>query len=358
MTLPATRERKHRVEAPPNPSRTGRRLPKVGPEAPLVVLVAIGLLAFPFLVSSPFWQNVGILALTFGIAAIGWNLIGGFTGQVSFGHAVFFAAGAYAVALLVRTGWSPWPAMAVGAVSAATISVLIGFPTFRLRGHYFAIATIAAAGVARAVVDNSEWLGAARGLTIPIAAENGLWTLQFSIRDKTTYYLVALGLFAAASLVAWLLVRGKPGSYFQAVRDDQEAAAAAGIPVRRYKQYAFAASAALTSVAGGFYAMYVGFVDPPSTLSLSLSITVALIAVLGGAGALWGPLLGAWALTVLQELSRTELSGSGQAADLVLFGLAIVAVALFEPGGLVGLAARVRGAAARRFRRNVPGAAP
>lgn len=316
----------------------------------LVAVVSVLLACYPLLVTASFWQNVGVLSLTFGIAAIGWNVIGGFTGQVSFGQAVFFAAGAYATALLVRSGWSPWPAMAVGAVGAAALSVVIGYPTFRLRGHYFAIATIAAAEITRAILDNTEALGAARGLRIPIATEAGLWALQFSIRDKTEYYLVALGLFGAASLLVWLLIRGRAGSYFRAIRDDQEAAAAVGIPVRRYKLYAFAVSAALTSVAGGFYAMYVGFVDPPSTLSLSLSISIALIAVLGGAGALWGPLLGAWTLTVMQELARTELSGSGTAADLVLFGVAIVCVALFEPAGLVGVLRRLQdfGRRARR----------
>jgi branched-chain amino acid transport system permease protein len=325
-------------------ARAGRRTPL------LVAGAGLLLVAYPLLVSASFWQNVGVLALTFAIAAVGWNLIGGFTGQISFGQAVFFASGAYATALLVRSGWSPWPAMAVGAVAAAVLSAVIGYPTFRLRGHYFAIATIAAGEIARAVVDNNEALGGVRGLTIPISGESGLWALQFSIRDKTPYYLVALGLFAAASLAMWLLIRGRAGSYFRAIRDDQEAAAAAGIPVRRYKLYAFAASAMLTSVAGSFYAMYVGFVDPPSTLALSLSISIALVAVLGGSGALWGPLLGAWALTAMREVSRTEFSGSGSAADLVLFSAAIICVALFEPAGLVGVLRRLERLARRAAR--------
>jgi branched-chain amino acid transport system permease protein len=204
------------------------------------------------------------------------------------------------------------------------------------------------------VLDNTEALGATRGLSIPIADDPGLWTLQFSIRDKTEYYLTALGLFAGASVIVWLLIRGRAGSYFRAIRDDQEAAAAVGIPVRRYKLYAFAISAALTSVAGGFFAMYVGFVDPPSTLSLSLSISIALYAVLGGVGTLWGPLLGVWTLTVLQEFTRTEFSGSGSAADLVLFGVAIVCVAIFEPQGMVGLLRRVERLLARGRRRLRP----
>lgn len=336
MTLPATTSGRDAPPRPAPPPASGPTTTATARAAAALVLAAIVLIAYPFVVTASFWQNVGVLALTLGIAATGWNVIGGYAGQVSFGQAVFFAAGAYSTALLVRSGWSPWPAMTVGAVVAVALSVAIGFPTFRLRGHYFAIATIAAGEIARAVVDNTEGLGAARGLTIPIAGEGGLWDLQFAIRDKTPYYLVALGLFALASLAVWLVIRGRSGSYFRAVRDDQEAAAATGIPVRRYKLYAFALSAALTSVAGSFFAMYVGFVDPLSTLSLSLSISIALIAVLGGVGTLWGPVLGAWTLVALQELSRTELSGSGRAIDLIMFGLAIVIVAVFEPGGLVG----------------------
>jgi branched-chain amino acid transport system permease protein len=316
--------------------RAGQRVLSPRQHAVVLALVGAVLVAYPFVISASFWQNVGVLALTMGLAAAGWNVIGGFTGQISFGQAVFFAAGAYTTALLVRSGWSPWPSMLVGAAVAIALSVVIGFPTFRLRGHYFAIATIAAAEIARAIVDNTEALGAARGLTIPLGETRGLWTLQFSVRDKTDYYLVILALFAAASLLIWLVIRSRAGSYFRAIRDDQEAAAAAGIPVRRYKLYAFALSAALTSVAGSYFAMYVLFIDPLSAISLSVSISIALIAVLGGAGTLWGPLLGAWTLTALQERSRIELSGSGTAADLALFGVAIVIVAVFEPAGLAG----------------------
>lgn len=324
------------------PSRRVSRVPLV-----TVAVAAVALTAFPFALSDPFWQNTGVLALTFAIAATGWNLIGGFTGQVSFGQAVFFGAGAYATATLVRAGWSPWPAMAVGSAVAAAIAVVIGFPCFRLRGHYFAIATIAAGEIAAAIVLNTEALGAARGLTMPIEAES-LWNLQFSIRDKTPYYLVVLALFGATSLAVWLTIRGRTGSYLRAIRDDQDAAAAAGIPVRRYKLIAFAGSGALTAVAGSFYAMYVLFVDAPSTLALSISLSVALMAMLGGAGSLWGPLIGAWTLTLIQEVSRTELSGSGRAGDLLLFGGAIVVLALFEPAGLTGLANRVRRLLRRR----------
>lgn len=306
-----------------------------------LALLAAALIAFPYVLTEPFWQNAGVLAMTFAIAAAGWNVLGGFTGQISFGHAIFFGAGAYATAVLVRDGWSPWPTFVVGAVIAAIIAVAIGFPVFRLRGHYFAIATIAAGEIALAIVVNLGALGAARGLTLPLR-DASLWNLQFSIRDKTPYYLVALGLFAAASLLLWAVLRGRFGSYLRAIRDDQDAAAAAGIPVRRYKLQAYALSAALTAVAGGFYAMYVLFVNPPSTMALTISITIALMVVLGGAGSLWAPLIGAWGVTLLTEYTRTHYSGEGRATDLMFFGAAIVAVAVFEPGGIAALPRRLR----------------
>jgi branched-chain amino acid transport system permease protein len=313
-----------------------------------LVAVAAALLVYPFVLTAPFWQNTGVLALTFAIAAGGWNLLGGFAGQVSFGQAVFFGVGAYVTAVLVRAGWSPWPTMAVGAVGAAAVAAIMGFAVFRLRGHYFAIATIAAGEIALAVVMDLDALGAARGLTIPLADTNGLWTLQFSIRDKTPYYLVALALFAVASLMLWVILRGRFGSYLRAIRDDQDAASAAGIAVRRYKLLAFAGSAALTAVAGSYYSMFVLFVDPPSVFALSISISIALMAMLGGAGSLWGPLIGAWVLLLLQEATRTQLGGSGRAGDLLLFGAAIIVIAIYEPRGLAGLAQRTRAAWNRR----------
>ncbi len=327
----------------------GRRRRPAARVGAVATVVAV-LLAYPYVVTAPFWQNVGVLALTFAIAAAGWNVLGGYAGQVSFGHATFFGTGAYTVALCVRAGWSPWPALVVGGLVAAALGLAAGYPTFRLSGHYFAIATIAVSEIVFTIVFNNRTLGAATGLDLPLKADS-LVDLQFSGRDKTPYYLCALGLLAAVSAALWWLVRSRAGVYFRAIRDDPAAAAAAGVPVLRYKLLAVAVSGAVTSVAGGFYAMYVLFVDPPSVLALTVSIQIALVAVLGGAGSLWGPLLGAWVVTALREYTRVELSGSGRAVDLVIYGSLIAVVAIVEPRGLAGLGDRAAGIARRLHRR-------
>jgi branched-chain amino acid transport system permease protein len=301
-------------------------------------------------------QNIGILALTYAIAATGWNVLGGYAGQVSFGHALYFGVGAYTTAVLVRDGWSPWLAIAVSLPLAAVVAVLIGYPSFRLRYHYYSIATIAVAEIVVVLVTNLPGLGRAGGLELPIQ-DASLANLQFSLLDKRPYYYVAFGMFCLAIAVTWLFLRGRVGTYVRAIRDDQVAAAAVGIPVHRYKLAAAGLSAGITALAGGFYAMYVLFVDPPSGLGLDLSVSFTLMAVLGGVGRFWGPLLGAWVLTAVQDVTRQHLSGSGRSIDLLLYGALIVIVAVVEPGGLLAIAERIRAAVTRRTARRSEGAA-
>ena len=311
-----------------------------------IAVVAALLVGYPLVVKASLPQTIGILALTMGIAATGWNVLGGYAGQISFGHAVFFGTGMYGTTLLVTDGWSPWLTMLPMALLAAGFGVLIGLPTFRLRGHYFSIATLAIGMMVMSVLPNIKPLGATDGLTVPLLDE-GFWNITFSLRDKTEYYYTALGLFAAATVVTWWFLRGRIGSYLEAIRDDEFAAAAIGVPVRRYKLYAVAMSAALTSVAGSFHVMVVLFVDPASSSDLSLSTLIALIAVVGGAGSMWGPLLGAWLVIALQEYTRTYLSTTGRTIDLMMFGALIILVAVVDPRGLTSLISR----GYRRFRR-------
>jgi branched-chain amino acid transport system permease protein len=307
-----------------------------------VAAVGLGLFVFPFLVKDPFWQNLAVLVLIYASAATGWNLLGGYTGQISVGHALFFSIGAYTTAyLLIHGGFVPWIGIAAGAMLAVAVGVAVGFPVFRMRSHYFSIATIAMQQVAFIIVVNTPALGAATGLELPLKPESFL-NLQFSIRDKTGYHLVALGLFALSTLVAWLFVRSRPGYYVRAIRDDEEAARVTGVPVRRYKLYAMAISAALTAVAGGVYGMYALYAEPNVLLTVGQSILIALVAILGGAGSLWGPLVGAAVLNWLQQTTRVQLSGAGNGLDFVVYGALVMIVAVLEPRGLVGLASRVR----------------
>ena len=311
------------------------------------------LVVYPLVVRDPFRQHIVILVMLFGLLGTAWNLLGGFTGQVSLGHAVFFGAGAYTSTLLLQhLGLSPWLGMAAGAAVAVLLSVAIGWPCFRLSGHYFAIATIAVGEIVQILVTNWEFAGGAVGLFLPIGDE-GLASLQFHT-SKLPYYYVLLALLVVAVAIAAWLRRSRPGYYWRAIKEDQAAARSLGVPATRYKQFAMALSAALTACAGTFYAQYILFLDPGSVLPLSLSVQICLVAVLGGAGTVAGPLVGAAVLIPLSEFTRAYLGGSGKALDLVVYGLLIMAIAAYEPGGLVGLARRLAAARSARSARRGP----
>lgn len=319
-----------------------------------LVAAAIVLIGFPHVLATPFWWNLGILAMIFATAGLAWNVLGGYGGQISFGNALFFGVGAYTTALLVRAGWSPWLSFPVGAAIAAVLGILIGIPCFRLRTHYFAIATIAVAEIADVVVNSYSPLGASSGLNIPIKPY-GIANLQFTIANPTPYYYVALILFALAALWVWSLVRGRTGTYLRAVRDSEPAASASGINAWRLKLLAVTVSAVITAVAGGLYAMYGLFVDPSLVLDLSVSIDIVLVAVLGGAATIFGPLIGAWLLIALQQYTRQAFSGAASGLDLLIFGVLIVAIVLVEPGGLWVLCGRGRAWLENAARRGTQG---
>ena len=300
------------------------------------------LLAFPLVETRPYPRDVMIRIFLYAMLAVAWNLLAGYCGQISLGHAVFFGVGAYTSTLLFNlTGLTPWLGMLAGAALAITLSQVIGFPVFRLRGHYFAIATIAVGEIVQTLFNNWDWAGGARGLFVPIKRPDSLWNFQFH-ESKQTYYFVALAFLGLALLVTRRLERSRTGFYFRAIREDQEAAASLGVPVARYKQRAMAVSAGLTAIGGTFYAQYVLFIDPESVLPLSLSILICLIAVLGGVGTLWGPLIGAAILVPLSEATRIYVGGTGKAVDLMVFGGLIVVISVIQPGGIMALARRGR----------------
>jgi branched-chain amino acid transport system permease protein len=310
---------------------------------PLGLLLLLGaVLAFPLVFATPFPRHVMIMIFLYGGLATAWNILTGYCGQVSLGHAVYFGLGAYTSTLLFHhMELTPWLGMLAGAVVAVAVSQVVGFPVFRLRGHYFAIATIAVGEIVQTLVINWDWAGGARGLFVPIRRPDSLLAFQFH-ESKAAYYYIALGLLLAALAATRRLERSRRGYYFRAIREDELAAAALGVPVAREKHWAIGVSAALTALGGTFYAQYVLFIDPESVLPLSLSILICLVAVLGGVGTLWGPLVGAAVLVPLGEATRVWLGGGGRAVDLLVYGALIVLFAVFQPAGLVGLARRLR----------------
>jgi len=306
-------------------------------------LLALGaLLAFPLVFTLPFPRHVMIMIFLYAMLAQAWNLLAGYCGQISLGHAVFFGTGAYTSSVLVKElAITPWIGMLAGALVAVALSQVIGYPVFRLRGHYFAIATIAVGEIVQTLMINWDWVGGARGLFVPIKRPDSFLNFQFH-ESKQTYYYIALGFLLLALWITQRITRSRTGYYFRAIREDQDAAASLGIPVARYKQRAMALSAGLTALGGSFYAQYILFIDPESVLPLSLSILICLVAVLGGVGTLWGPVIGAAILVPLSEGTRIYLGGTGKAIDLLVFGALIVLVSVIQPGGIMALAQRGR----------------
>ena len=309
----------------------------------LVTGIALFLAAalVPRIISDAYLMNVMILTLMYAALSQSWNILSGYCGQVSLGHALYFGIGAYATSLLyVNFGIVPWLGFAVGGALAMAVALLLGLQCFRLAGHYFTIATIVIAETGLLLVHNWDYAGAALGIQWPFGPDSW-WTLQFA-RDKTPYYLFVLGLVAATWGVTFAIEGSRWGYWWRAVKDQPEAAESLGVTIFPSKMAAAALSAFFTAVGGGFYAAFVSYIDPESVMSFRFSLLMALPAVLGGIGTLWGPMLGAVILIPLTELTRSYLGGSGSGIDLIIYGLMIIVIALFRPEGLVSLLPRPR----------------
>jgi branched-chain amino acid transport system permease protein len=287
--------------------------PRIGPgHMVLFVLLALALF-LPALIDNPSHQNVAILILMAAQMGVAWNIVGGYAGQVSLGQAAFYGIGAYtSTLLLLQYALNPWLAMLAGGVIAAAISLVIGWSCFRLKGHYFAMATIAVAEIIQIVFTNWEFAGGAVGLTIPMDKQG--WAV-FIFSSKLPYYYIALGLLLLTLLANFLIERSYFGYYFRAIKDEPDAARSLGVNLRKYKLIAFA---------------------PASVLGTGLSIKMALVSILGGIGTLFGPVLGAGILTLIDEGTRALFGGSGRGTDLIIYAALIIAVAVYYPNGVIG----------------------
>ncbi len=302
----------------------------------LACVLAVPLALAPMVVHDAFWLQILFNVLMFGALGAAWNLVGGFLGRISFGHGFFLGLGAYTTMLLLDAHVSPLLGIAVGGAAAALVAWLIAAPTLRLSGHYFAMLTIGLLQIGLLAVTNLSWAGGASGLSAPIG--NQPWMLLF--RDHVPYDVIAVALALLTYLVTHVSAHSRMGFYWRAISGDEAAARSLGVAAQRYKLAAFALSAALTGVWGGFFALYVGFIDPGSMFSLSLSVRIVLVAILGGSASLYGPWLGALALVPVAELTRAYWGGSSSGADVLVYGLVILLVTLFLPGGLLKLRRR------------------
>ncbi len=321
----------------------------------LGLLAAAVALVVPFAVTNPAYLNMAILALMAAQIGVSWNLVGGYAGQASLGHAAFYGIGAYtSTLLLVKFGLNPWLGMLAGGVMAAVLSGAFGWSCFRLKGHIFTMATIAVATIVEIVFTNWEYAGTAVGLYIPMDKQ-GLGAMVFS--DKASYYWLALGLLCVTLLATWLVERSFLGYYFRAIKDEPDAARSIGIDIARYKQVALSLSAFFTALGGSLYAQKELYIDPPSVLSTALSIKMALVSILGGVGTLFGPVIGSVVLTTIEELSRALFGGTGRGTDTIIYAGLIVVIAVFYPSGIIGwYQDRVRRFKARREQAAAPAA--
>jgi branched-chain amino acid transport system permease protein len=319
----------------------------------LGALAGVVLIALPLVIDNPSHQNLFILILMLAQLGVAWNILGGYAGQVSLGHAAFFGIGAYtSTMLLIFYGVNPWRGALVGSGVAVLASLLIGGPCFRLKGHYFAMATIAVAEIVQTLFNNWEPAGAAVGLTIPMDKQ-GFSTMVFA--GKLPYYYLALGLLAVSLGVNVWVTRSRLGYYFRAIKDDPDAARSLGVSLTRYKLIALALSSFLVALGGSLYAQKELYIDPGSVLDTGLSIKMSLAAILGGVGTLFGPVVGAVALTLIEEVSRTVFGGTGRGTDLIIYAAVIVAISVYKPSGLIGWAREWLDAGrARRARKERP----
>lgn len=338
----------------------------------LGAVVLTGLAIFPNFVESPYTLHLMVLLFLSIVMGESWNILGGYTGQYSVGHAAYFGVGAYATMILMQNHQiAPWYGMWVGIAAVVVVALIIGSICFRLRGPYFVLASIAVAEVMRLTATNlKDFTNGAEGILaidIPPLVIGGTTVTDFL--SKVPFYYIGLVLALVTILVNYLVQHSKLGYCFQAIREDQDAAHSLGINLSLYKNIALIVSAVFTALAGSFYALYVGFIDPTTVLALDLSVQIVLICIIGGIGTIWGPVIGSLVLVPLSEALRSNLitqvlvdvgmvSAESKIgiflqehlshAHALIYGILVVVVILFMPEGVLGFAKKM---AAKRNRR-------
>ncbi len=303
----------------------------------IVGLIALAAaILFPLLVTNTFFQHIVILFFMFAVLAVAWNIMGGYAGMFSFGQVAFFGIGAYTSSfLLLAYQVNPWIGLILGGLVAALVGAAIGYPCSNLRGHYFAIASIAFGEIVRTHFNNWKLIGAAEGLSLPMKDE-GLLHFFFNTSKIPYYYIILCFLLLALGVCYWIST-SKSGYYFRAIKESHDVAKVLGINVVRYRLIAIMISAFLTAMAGTFYAQYVLYIDPESVMALPISVQIVLISMLGGAGSVMGPVVGAAILIPLSEITRVWLGYKGTGMDMLIYGFLITLISVYQPKGVWGL---------------------
>lgn len=302
----------------------------------IVGLIFVGLHFLPWTLA-PQWVHIMIMIFLFTIMGQGWNILGGYAGQFSFGHSLFFGLGAYTSTLMfIHWGLSPWIGMFFSCFIGIMMGLFVGYLSFRygLTGPFFALIMLAFAEIFHMISISWKAVGAALGLLIPLKGTS-IALMQFV--DKKPFYFITLWMMAGALYLIWRIEKSRMGLYFLAVREDSAAAEALGVNTFRYKMIAMTISAGLTSIGGTIYAQYLLYIDPDMTFGVLNSVEIMIRPIIGGPGTVLGPLLGSLVLTPLAEFTRLAFQ-SYSGVYLMIYGMILVAVIIFLPDGLMGFA--------------------
>lgn len=321
------------VSAPPRGTLAARPRTRRLAEIGLMAAALLVLLSVPFFVGSDFALRIAILVCLFATMSIGWNLLGGYANQVSLGHAVFFAIGAYTTGLLeIHYRLTPLLGIPAGMILAALVSVVIGLVTFRLAGHYFALGTLALLQVGQITFTYYRQVTEGPlGLTLPLLGNR---PEMLSFKYPIWYFYIAAAMLVAALLLSRLVLRSGLGYRLRAIKENPLAARLAGVDVLRTKLVALVISAAVVAAGGGFYMQFIQFIDPDSAFSFQISINMALFAIIGGVAIWWGPALGALLLVPLSQYTSLQLTGRLAPLGPLFYGLLLIVVILLRPRGL------------------------
>jgi len=300
----------------------------------LVILMAV----FPFFTKSPYWLGIVVLSAVYAYIGISWNIVSGLTGQLLIAHIIFIALGGYTTIVLLNTySVSPWIGLLVGGVVAALAGVVIAFITLRygLKMDYFALFTIALLVALRTLFLKWDYVGGAVGMWVRLKNPS---FIKMVFNDKAPYLYIALLLLVIGIIIQYLIYRSKTGKFFIAIREDEDAAAALGVNTPWYKTLSVVIGAAMAGIGGGFYMMYVTFIDPTGVFNLGMNVEIVMAGpIIGGLGSLLGPILGALVNKPIAELVRGYLSEGTSGISLIVYGSFLVTSIMFMPRGLAGL---------------------
>ncbi|NLN70351.1 MAG: branched-chain amino acid ABC transporter permease [Chloroflexi bacterium] len=310
------------------------KLPRKFTEYAILIIIIVTIFIVPHFVSS-FGIHFFIILTMYAIMAIAWNWVGGYAGQVSVGHAVYFGIGAYSTAIVQEMfKLNPWFGLLTGVLVALLFSLAVGLPTLRLSGRYFVISTLAIGEIMYSLVMGWDFVGGGGGIYIK--------KIFYSFRSLTftniiSYFYLIFAFFLLSTVLTIWLENSKLGFYLRAIKGDDEGARALGVDLRTNKQIALSMSAMMTAICGVFWVNYASFIDPESAFINTISVRILLMAAVGGTGTALGPVLGALIIIPLTESSRVLFGSSGRGLDLLIYGFLIMIIAVAQPRGIMGL---------------------